>query len=91
MPSVPSGKIALPPSVIEFLLDQPALKTPPGAIQHLDNHADDAYWWYICVVLSMTVAGIFVLIRFYTKIFIVRKFEAADCEYSEARLLKPTD
>lgn len=67
--------------MMEFILNQPALKTPPGATQHLDNHADDAYWWYLCVVLSVTVAGIFVLARFYTKLFVVGKLEAADCQF----------
>lgn len=69
--------------MMEFILNGPALKTPPGVTRHLDNISEDLGWGYTTIILSFTIAGIFFLLRLYTKFWIIRRLEAADCRPSE--------
>ncbi|MCJ1464632.1 hypothetical protein MMC07_003245 [Pseudocyphellaria aurata] len=60
-------------------LQEPALDTPPGAISQFPTiHSDEQKWFYVCAVLSSVVPGILLILRMYTKIWIVRKVDLTD-------------
>lgn len=62
------------------LLAGPALPPPPGVIAHFSRTSPDQKWFYICVPLFTIIPGIFILLRLYTKLKIVRKLDLSDCE-----------
>jgi hypothetical protein len=62
------------------LLDSPALSPPPGVAPVFSRTSPDQKWYFICVPLFTIIPGLFMTLRFYTKIMIVRKVNWADCE-----------
>jgi len=64
----------------QHLLDGPALDPPPGIVAHFSRTSPDQKWFYICAPLFTVIPGIFMILRFYTKLRIVRKLDLADCE-----------
>lgn len=61
-------------------LQQPALRTPPGVISQFPTiHAGHQVWYYVCVTLASVVPGILLLLRWYTKLRVVRKVDLIDC------------
>lgn len=70
------------PDQLEHILSEPALHHPPGVISNLSwkEHAHEQKWFYIVVTLCHCIPGIFLLLRLYTKIVVVRKLEFVDCE-----------
>jgi hypothetical protein len=71
------------PAMLEAIKNGPALALPEGETSHLDSPWDERYWLYIDVSLCMAIMGIFILIRIYTKWKIVKKWEAADCKFTD--------
>jgi hypothetical protein len=77
-----SPDVVLPPAAVERLLNGPAQRAvPPGYTRHLDNHWDEEYWWYICVVPCMTIMGALILARVGPKLRDLRALDLADCMY----------
>lgn len=72
----------IPPALIPKLLEAPALLAPDNVIPNVTNRSDDQIWFYVCISLCAIFAGIFLLLRLYTKLRIVAKLDIADCEYS---------
>lgn len=71
------------------ILHEPALKAPPGVIsQFPTTSSDEQSWWYVGVTISMIVPGILLLLRLYTKLYVVRKVDLTDCLTSTPRLLR---
>lgn len=66
-------------SYLEAILNSPVRDPPPGITQHIDAHREDEYWYYITNSLCFAIISIMVILRAYTKIKIIRKYEAADC------------
>jgi lipoprotein signal peptidase len=67
----------------KFLLNAPALAPPKGVKPEpgLSGHWDERHLFYIVWSICMAIITLFVLIRIYTKWKVIKKFEAADCEY----------
>jgi len=64
---------------INVMLDAPALAPPPGVVANFD-HPDNLSHPELAV-LQLTVATVVVGMRVYTKMGVVRKMLAEDCEY----------
>lgn len=74
----------IPPGVdpMEFLLDMPALQNPPpGADLTMTTDGPDQVWYLVVAITCIAVPGLFLMIRMYTKLVIVRSLELADCKY----------
>jgi hypothetical protein len=67
------------PSVIDAILDGPALAPPPGVKPNFVNPDNLAHPGL--AVLQLTIATLVVLMRIYTKLGVLRKMQAEDCEY----------
>ena len=65
------------------VLQQPALATPSGVVsQFPTTNSPEQAWWYVCVVLCTLIPGVLLIIRLYTKLYIIRKADVADCMLS---------
>lgn len=74
----------LPPGMdpMEFLLGMPALQpAPPGADLTMTTDGPDQVWYLVVAITCIAIPGLFLLIRMYTKLAIVRMLEPADCKY----------
>jgi hypothetical protein len=60
-------------------LTSPALVPPYGVQAHFTTTSPEQNWYYVCAVLCTTVSGIFVLLRLYTKVYVIRKIDLTDC------------
>lgn len=69
---------SMPPEVIRAMLAMPAMEAPPGADNQL--RGPDYKWYLICIIVCMTTSGIFIIMRAYTKLVVVKHVDAADCE-----------
>ena len=58
----------------------PAMQAPPGVKPHLTTTSPDQKWYFICVPLFSIIPGMFIILRLYTKLKIVKKLDCADCE-----------
>lgn len=78
----PQPALPVPTSeaVLELLLRAPALKAPAGSDKTMTTSGPDQVWYLVVAILCIAVPGIFLAIRIYTKISIVRKIEPADCK-----------
>jgi len=63
---------------VDVLLAEPALDTPPGVQRHMSTNSSEQKWFILGAVLCIVVPGFVLLLRIYTKIFIMRKSEIAD-------------
>ncbi|KAF2832848.1 hypothetical protein CC86DRAFT_399514 [Ophiobolus disseminans] len=59
-------------------LNRPALLPPPNTESHLTTHSPEQKWYYVCAVLYTVIPGLFISLRIYTKIRIVRKMDVTD-------------
>lgn len=61
-------------------LQEPALATPPGVVsQFPTTHSNDQAWYYVGVVLAAFVPGCLLVLRLYTKVYVIRKVDVTDC------------
>ena len=61
-------------------LQEPALATPPGVVsQFPTTHSNEQAWYYVGAVLAAFVPGSLLLLRLYTKVYVVRKVDVTDC------------
>ena len=59
---------------------EPALATPSGVISYFPTtHSDGQAWFHVAVILSTVVSGTLLLLRLYTKLFVVLKADSTDC------------
>jgi hypothetical protein len=84
-PAKLAAQLGIPPNVDPrpILLALPGMTgdaVPPGADRSMTLDAPDQNWFLIVAILCVAFAGIFLIIRVYTKLAIVRSFELADCE-----------
>src|SRR5688500_11681042 len=78
----PKPPLPVPTSadMLELLLRMPALKAPAGADKTMTTSGPDQVWYLVVAITCIAVPGLFLAIRIYTKISIVRKIEPADCK-----------
>lgn len=62
------------------LLWSPTMEPPNGSEAVMSTTSPEQVWWFVSVPIMIIVPAIFVAIRFYAKLRIVRKFDLADCE-----------
>lgn len=56
------------------------MKAPSGVIsQFPTTSSPEQSWFYISAALSITITGILLLLRLYTKLYVVRKVDLTDC------------
>jgi len=67
---------------IELLLNGPALAAPPGTSNpyQFDNPPSLSTTCYIVMGVCVFVASLAVVMRMYTKLFVIGKVELEDCE-----------
>jgi len=69
---------------IPFLLAAPAMmgdSVPPNADRTMTLDGPDQVWFLVVAIGCIAAAGLFLMIRIYTKLAIVRSLELADCEH----------
>jgi hypothetical protein len=72
---------ALPPAqALESMLNSRAMALPDGADPTFTLDGPDQIWYLIVAITSIAIPGIFLMVRIYTKLSVVRRFELADCE-----------
>ncbi|KAJ4357946.1 uncharacterized protein N0V89_002523 [Didymosphaeria variabile] len=84
-PAKLAAALGIPPNVDPrpILLALPGMMgdaVPIGADRTMTLDAPDQNWFLIVSILCIAFAGIFLMIRVYTKLAIVKSFELADCE-----------
>jgi hypothetical protein len=84
---VPDGieSLTIPPGIDRhtFLLSLPAFlpaHIPWGADRTMTVDGPDQFWFLLVAILCIAIPGLFLLIRVYTKVAVVRSLEVADCE-----------
>ncbi|KAJ4294326.1 hypothetical protein N0V90_008016 [Kalmusia sp. IMI 367209] len=82
-PAKLAAALGIPPSVdpMPILLNLPAMMgdaVPPGANMTMTLDDPDQNWFLIVAITCIAAAGLFLIIRVYTKLAIVRSFELAD-------------
>ncbi|KAF2185470.1 hypothetical protein K469DRAFT_631985, partial [Zopfia rhizophila CBS 207.26] len=63
---------------VTLLLASPALDAPPGADTRMTAYSRDQVWFWLAFGLCIAIPGLFLLVRLYTKLVIVRKLDEAD-------------
>jgi hypothetical protein len=71
----------LSPAMATAMREQPALPWPggPNPTWEPKLHSPEQAWYYVCVTLCAVVSGVFIMLRLYTKLRIVRALDLSDC------------
>lgn len=82
--AVPTN-LNIPPGIdpLAYLLSMPALspdQIPPGADRTMTLDGPDQIWYLVVAITCIAIPGLFLLVRLYTKLAIVRSLEIADCK-----------
>lgn len=73
--------VNISPALWEQLKKVPALPPPPGVTSNLGNReVPNHFEWIITAILGFTFTTILVLIRIYTKFFIIKSHGWEDCK-----------
>lgn len=85
---IPPG-LQVPPGIdpIDFYLRLPAMapsQALPGADMHMTTHGPDQKWFLVVAITCIVVPAIFLMLRVYTRLAIVRSLEIADCKSTNA-------
>ncbi|KAI1826995.1 hypothetical protein F4861DRAFT_494697 [Xylaria intraflava] len=70
---------SLPPEEQMAILDGPALEPPPGVMPDLDHPPNDNAVALAAVTICLIFATISFILRFYSRIFVLRKLLPEDC------------
>ena len=75
-------KLGRPIDERTFALGLPAMMAPQGAEKDImTTDGPDQIWFLVVAILCIAVAGLFLIIRIYTKWAVVRSLEIADCRF----------
>ena len=67
---------------LEYMLSQPAFPNPPpGADMTQTLDGPDQIWFLVVAITCIAIPGLFLMVRIYTKFFVVRMLEVADCKF----------
>jgi hypothetical protein len=67
----------------DFYLQLPAMSpdhAPPGTNMTMTTDGPDQVWFLVVAITCIAVPALFLSLRVYTRLAIVRSFEMADCE-----------
>lgn len=59
--------------------DGPALPATNGETGFLPNSSEEQIWFFVCVSFCTVISGTFLLLRIYTKLYVVRQADLTDC------------
>ena len=79
---------------LQELLNGPAGTPPIGVMPNFDNPPSLEFYLIFTITVCVTLATVVVLLRMYTKIFIIRSLANEDCKLlssASAMILKPLD
>ena len=82
---------ATPAQKLQVLLDGPAMAPPRGLTSNFIDPQNRQHDIIVALTLCMTLAAIAILMRMYTKLFIIRKMASEDCEFRCGALCSHTD
>lgn len=68
------------PQELEAILEGPALQAPPGQTYNLIDPPNKNFWFIVTLTITVTISTFAVLIRVYTKFFVVKLRGLEDCE-----------
>ena len=86
--------MSLSPEQLQKLLDGPAGTPPGGVIPNFDDPPNLDTYLILTISACMTFATVAVLLRMYTKIFILRSLANEDCKWlcsKSVTILRPLD
>jgi hypothetical protein len=69
-----------PAQIMAQMLAARALKPPRGADTTMTLDSPDQVWFLVVAITCIAIPGLFLIVRIYTKLAIVRMFEIADCK-----------
>ena len=75
-----SPPIASTPESVQMLLNGPAGTPPAGVTPNFDNPPNLNTYVVFTLVLCVSFATVALLIRFYTKLFLIRSIAYEDCK-----------
>jgi hypothetical protein len=82
--SIPPELAKLPPELQrEYILASAAMRgaaIPKGADMTMTTDGPDQIWFLVVAITCIATSGLFLMVRIYTKLAVVRSFEPADCE-----------
>ncbi len=74
--------VVITPAIYEQLEKIPTIRPPPGVTPNFINPPIDHYSaWIVAATLALTLSTIFVLIRVYTRFFIIKIHGWEDCKW----------
>ena len=79
MAATPSSSLDDPQAALENLLNGPAAPPPPGITPNLDNPPNQKVALHIVAILTISFSTCAVIIRIYTKRFVLRTMGYEDC------------
>jgi hypothetical protein len=92
---VPDGieRLTIPPGMDRetYLLGFPAFmpdSIPPGATRNMTVDGPDQFWYLLVAIMCISIPGLFLLARIYTKAIVVRRLEMADCKQLDATYVR---
>ena len=59
--------------------ETPALPAPYGTISHITTHSPEQAWYYAGGAPCTIVSVLLLILRLYTKTWMVRRVDATDC------------
>ena len=74
----------------QFLLSLPAMtpdQIPKGADTTMTTDGPDQVWFLVVAIICIAVPGLFLILRVYTRMAIMRCLEPADCKYDQVVLV----
>lgn len=82
---IPEG-LQIPPGMDarQFMLSLPALgpdQIPRGSDTRMTTSGPDQIWFPVVAIICVVIPSLFLILRIYTRLAIVRCLEPADCEY----------
>ena len=69
-------------AALRTLLEGPAASLPAGAVPITDNTSNLNIYIILCNSLGITFTTVAIVLRMYTKVFILRMLAWEDCEFS---------
>ena len=74
-------RLGMPIDERTFALSLPAMIAPPGADRTMTLDGPDQVWFLVVGILCIAIPGLFLMLRVYTKMAVVRSLEIADCMF----------
>lgn len=90
IPALPLFTMAaatMSPKEFEAAMNEPAGPPPPGVVPNFDNPPNMKSAGIGVLIAFFALASLALLLRLYTRFFIVRQFKVSDCKYTFLRTL----